>query len=130
VPPSDSPQFTQTWHFTGGPLDGLTLTLPDSYPVPSEIVWREAHAQPFHDCIYRQRLGPPVIELSNVDRPGRGLQPIQAGLPWEHWTFVFVESGESEILKVNHTWQKNMLRLMEENRRLKERLKAKDRRIK
>jgi hypothetical protein len=51
-------------------------------------------------------------------------------LPWEHWTFVFVESGESEILRGNHAWHKEMMRLMEENRRLKERLKAKDRRIK
>jgi hypothetical protein len=46
--------YTATWHFAGGPLDGLSITIPLSIPVPSEIVWREAHCQPFR---YETRTG-------------------------------------------------------------------------
>jgi hypothetical protein len=55
---------TWTWHFHGGPLDGLHIEIPEGVKAPAEIVWRDAH--PPRELIYRKRPIGNVLTAKNL----------------------------------------------------------------
>lgn len=76
----------QILRFHGGPLDGLELPLQDGIMHPSEIVWREAHIAPFHDCLYKLHVR---IEI-----------PTQLPVFWDYHY-----SGQSDLMATAAYWE-------------------------
>jgi len=55
---------TWTWHFHGGPLDGLQFEIPEGVGAPEEIVWR--NKWPPREWTYRKRLLGNVFTMKNL----------------------------------------------------------------